>query len=98
MRCCCKLPPFFFTVQLAAFGTLYAAQFTLIHCEFAHPWDFILAKLGVGTAMDHNVHHALITANYGHFFMWYDLAFGTYKSGLQSNKYRASHLRDTEAK
>lgn len=48
--------------------------------------------------MDHNVHHALITANYGHFFMWYDLAFGTYKSGLQSNKYRASHLRDTEAK
>jgi sterol desaturase/sphingolipid hydroxylase (fatty acid hydroxylase superfamily) len=35
---------------LAAFGTLYAAQFTLIHCEYRHPWDSLFEMLGVGTA------------------------------------------------
>jgi sterol desaturase/sphingolipid hydroxylase (fatty acid hydroxylase superfamily) len=35
---------------LAAFGTLYAAQFTLIHSEYRHPWDDIFEPLGVGTA------------------------------------------------
>merc|ERR1711991_652820 len=45
----------------AIFGTLYAAQFTLIHCEFPHPWDPLLKLFGIGTAEDHNVHHAYFT-------------------------------------
>lgn len=80
-----------------AFGTLYAAQFTLIHCEFAHPWDGAFAWLGIGTAMDHNVHHALVSYNFGHFFMWWDWLFGTYKSGAACSKMRASHMRDAAA-
>jgi sterol desaturase/sphingolipid hydroxylase (fatty acid hydroxylase superfamily) len=35
---------------LAAFGTLYAAQFTMIHCEYRHPWDTLFEMLGIGTA------------------------------------------------
>jgi len=77
-------------VTFAVFGTLYAAQFTLIHCEFPHPWDPLLAVAGVGTAEDHNVHHAMFNYNYGHFFMWYDYIFGTYRKGESCPKMRSS--------
>eukprot|EP01125_Pyxidicula_operculata_P009479 TRINITY_DN3120_c0_g1_i3.p1 TRINITY_DN3120_c0_g1~~TRINITY_DN3120_c0_g1_i3.p1 ORF type:complete len:178 (-),score=12.32 TRINITY_DN3120_c0_g1_i3:268-801(-) len=63
-----------------AFGTLYATQFTLIHCEYPHPWDPLLGLLGIGTAEHHNIHHLLFKYNYGHFFMWWDMLYGTYKS------------------
>lgn len=68
------------TWSFIAFGTLYASQFTLIHCEFPHPWDGLFEMLGIGTAADHNVHHMLFIYNYGHFFMYFDKLFGTYKS------------------
>ena len=55
------------------------AQFTLIHCEFVHPWDRLFRLLGIGTAWDHNIHHALFKYNYGHFFMYWDMLYGTYK-------------------
>lgn len=63
-----------------AFGSLYAAQFTLIHCEFRHPWDTLFERIGFGTAEDHNIHHLHFKYNYGHFFMWYDWMYGTYRS------------------
>lgn len=91
--CTCLIANTYSTNALA-FGTLYASQFTLIHCEFSHPWDALFAMIGIGTAMDHNVHHALVTSNYGHFFMWYDWVFGTYKSGTMCSKMRLSHLQD----
>ncbi len=75
-----------------AFGTLYAAQFTLIHCEYVHPWDWLFEMVGIGTAEDHSVHHALVTYNYGHFFTYYDRLFGTYKSGKTCNKMRSYEL------
>ena len=73
----------------AIFGTLYAAQFTLIHCEFPHPWDPLLKLFGIGTAEDHNVHHAYFTLNYGHFVMWWDWLGGTYRSGSTMSKMRS---------
>ncbi len=73
-----------------AFGTLYAAQFTLIHCEFHHPWDRLLKLFWIGTAEDHSMHHALVTCNYGHFFTIYDRLFGTYREGKTSNKMTSS--------
>ncbi|MDP2434381.1 MAG: sterol desaturase family protein [archaeon] len=79
------------------FGTLYASQFTLIHCEFAHPWDPLLRLLGVGTAADHNVHHAIVTSNYGHFFMYWDRLTGTYKSPEQVSKMRCFKPADLKS-
>jgi sterol desaturase/sphingolipid hydroxylase (fatty acid hydroxylase superfamily) len=76
-----------------AFGTLYATQFTLIHCEFHHPWDFIFKMMGIGTAEDHSMHHALVTCNYGHFFTIYDRILGTYRDGRTSNKMTSSHMK-----
>lgn len=76
--------------DLVAFGTLYAAQFTLIHCEFPHPWDPLLDRLGVGTAEDHNVHHFLWKFNYGHFFQYYDRLFGTYRAPNTVKGFRSS--------
>ena len=77
------------TNGLAAFGTLYAAQFTLIHCEYRHPWDALCETLGVGTAEDHNIHHLLFKFNYGHFFMWWDWALGTYRAPHTIKKFRS---------
>lgn len=81
------------TYTFAAFGTIYASQFTLIHCEFSHPWDPLFKLLGVGTAEDHNVHHAAFNWNYGHFFMYYDWIFGTYRDGKTLAKMRSSHSK-----
>jgi len=61
------------------FGTLYANWLVLIHSEFVHPWDEVFRKLGFGTAADHHVHHRLFVYNYGHLFMYWDWALGTYR-------------------
>jgi sterol desaturase/sphingolipid hydroxylase (fatty acid hydroxylase superfamily) len=74
---------------LAAFGTLYAAQFTMIHCEYRHPWDTLFEWLGIGTAEDHNIHHLLFKYNYGHFFMWWDWLLGTYKAPHTVKQFRS---------
>lgn len=62
-----------------AFGSLYANWLTLIHSEWAHPWDPAFRALGLGTAADHHVHHKLFTKNYGHLFMYWDRACGSYR-------------------
>lgn len=66
-----------------AFGSLYANWLTLIHSEYAHPWDGMFRKLGFGTAADHHVHHKLFKFNYGHLFMYWDMAGGTFRSPLE---------------
>ena len=62
-----------------AFGSLYANWLTLIHSEYPHAWDGAFRRLGLGTAADHHVHHKVFKFNYGHLFMYWDRAFGTYK-------------------
>jgi len=81
-----------------AFGSLYATVFTLIHCEFSHPWDYLFYYIGVGTAWDHNVHHALFIYNYGHFFMYWDWLWGTYKNPSTCEALRISGLQDDKEK
>merc|ERR1712023_567746 len=61
------------------FGSLYANWLTLIHSEWPHAWDPVFRRLGWGTAADHHVHHKLFTKNYGHLFMYWDYAGGTYR-------------------
>jgi len=61
------------------FGAVYANYFMLIHSEFPQPWDRLFLLLGIGTSEDHNVHHSAVHYNFGHFFMWWDRLFGTYK-------------------
>jgi len=101
------LIPLFITLQLCrfvshtsfvAFGTLYASQFTLIHSEFEHPWEVLFRLLGVGTAWDHQVHHALFIYNYGHFFMYWDRLFGTFKDAASAREMRLSGLQDLDLK
>lgn len=63
-----------------SFGSLYAAWLTLIHSEWAHPWEApVFRRLGFGTAADHHVHHKLFRYNFGHMFMYWDWIGGTYK-------------------
>jgi lathosterol oxidase len=73
---CC---PFVTCYSFVAFGTLYSADFFLIHSEYSHPWDGLFRTLGFGTAADHNVHHSQFRYNFGHFFTYYDRLFGTYR-------------------
>uniref|UniRef100_A0A7S2EFZ8 Fatty acid hydroxylase domain-containing protein n=1 Tax=Trieres chinensis TaxID=1514140 RepID=A0A7S2EFZ8_TRICV len=63
-----------------AFGSTYANWLTLIHSEYALPWDGIFRMLGMGTPGDHHVHHKFFKYNYGHLFMWFDMLAGTYRS------------------
>jgi len=86
------------TASFVAFGTLYASQFTLIHCEFEHPWDRFFRLLGVGTAFDHQVHHAIFKFNYGHFFTYWDRIFGTYRDPATVRELRLSGLQDGKDK
>ena len=65
--------------EYMVFGTLWSAWLVLIHSETVHPWDSMFRKLGLGTSADHHVHHKLFVYNYGHIFMWWDRALGTYK-------------------
>ena len=62
-----------------AFGSTYACWLTLIHSEFALPWDGLFRRLGFGTPADHHVHHSVFKWNYGHLFMWFDILGGTYR-------------------
>lgn len=72
-----------------AFGSLYANWLTLIHSEYAHPWDGAFRMLGLGTAADHHIHHALFVKNYGHLFMYFDWLCGTYKNPATCSKFNA---------
>mmetsp|Transcript_23159 Transcript_23159/g.49321 ORF Transcript_23159/g.49321 Transcript_23159/m.49321 type:complete len:360 (-) Transcript_23159:45-1124(-) len=84
---CMILVPLYATANLVhcnvwsymAFGTLYANWLTLIHSEYAFPWDNIFHSVGFGTPADHHVHHAFFKYNYGHLFTWFDMAWGTYR-------------------
>lgn len=62
-----------------AFGSSYASWLTLIHSEYAFPWDGVFRALGFGTPADHHVHHKVFKFNYGHLFMWFDQIAGTYR-------------------
>jgi len=67
-----------------AFGSTYASWLTLIHSEYAFPWDNALfRKIGFGTPADHHVHHKFFKYNYGHLFMWFDRLAGTYRDPKQ---------------
>jgi sterol desaturase/sphingolipid hydroxylase (fatty acid hydroxylase superfamily) len=63
-----------------AFGSMYANWLVLIHSEYVLPWDLMFRKFGLGTPGDHHVHHKVFKYNYGHLFMWFDQAGGTYRS------------------
>ena len=62
-----------------AFGSSYACWLTLIHSEYAFPWDSVFRRLGLGTPGDHHVHHKFFKYNFGHLFMWFDQVAGTYR-------------------
>jgi len=70
-----------------AFGSLYSSWLTLIHSEWAHPWDKAFRTVGFGTAADHHVHHALFIYNFGHLFMYCDWLCGTYKCPSEVSKF-----------
>lgn len=84
---CMILLPLYLTANIVpanvwsymTFGALYANWLTLIHSEFAHPWDLAFRALGLGTAADHHVHHKLFKFNFSHLFSYWDIAFGTYR-------------------
>ena len=69
-----------------AFGSLYANWLTMIHSEYAFPWDGLFRTLGMGTPGDHHVHHKFFKYNFGHLFMWFDQLCGTYKGPQQFSK------------
>lgn len=69
------------TWDYVVFGTMYSTYFMLIHSEYAHFFDGYFGKLGIYTAEDHQVHHALFNYNYSHFFTYWDRIFGTYRAG-----------------
>lgn len=64
----------------AAFGAVYSSWLTLLHSEVQHPWDPAFARAGLGTPGHHHVHHGCPRYNYGHLFMWWDMAAGTYRA------------------
>ena len=84
---CMILIPLYATANLVhvnvwsymAFGSLYANWLTLIHSEYAFPWDPLFHHLGFGTPSDHHVHHAFFKYNFGHLFTWFDRVWGTYR-------------------
>ena len=66
--------------EYMAFGASWSAWLCLIHSETHHAWDGLFRTLGLGTPADHHVHHVLFVSNYGHLFMYWDMACRTYKS------------------
>jgi sterol desaturase/sphingolipid hydroxylase (fatty acid hydroxylase superfamily) len=84
---CMIIVPLYMTANLVhcnvwtymAFGSMYANWLTLIHSEYAFPWDGLFHLIGFGTPADHHVHHAFFKYNYGHLFMWPDMVGGTFK-------------------
>lgn len=65
----------------------YLIRLTLIHSEYHLPWDPWFQIFGLGTPADHHVHHKLFDYNYGHLFMWWDIALGTYRNPNQCPRY-----------
>lgn len=63
-----------------AFGTIYSNTLTLIHSREKHNWEDIFRYIGIGTSIDHQIHHKYLKYNYGHVFMYWDYLFDTYKS------------------
>merc|ERR1712071_297799 len=63
-----------------AFGSVCANWLTLIHSEASFPWEPAFRRCGLGTAADHHIHHKFFKYNFGHLFMWFDWAAGTYRS------------------
>lgn len=63
-----------------AFGTIYSNTLTLIHSAEKHNWEDCFRYFGIGTSMDHQIHHKYLKYNYGHIFMFWDYLFNTYKS------------------
>lgn len=64
------------------FGSTYFGWQSLVHSEYAFPWDGIFQRLGLGTPADHHVHHVMLKCNYGNQFLWFDILSGTYRSPL----------------
>eukprot|EP01061_Rhynchopus_euleeides_P019709 TRINITY_DN32331_c0_g1_i1.p1 TRINITY_DN32331_c0_g1~~TRINITY_DN32331_c0_g1_i1.p1 ORF type:complete len:313 (+),score=103.78 TRINITY_DN32331_c0_g1_i1:52-990(+) len=60
------------------FGSILSTMLVLIHSEWTHPWEPLFERLGVGTAADHHVHHAIFNKNFGHLFTYWDRLVGTY--------------------
>lgn len=81
-----------------AFGFLYSTDFMLIHHQYRNCWDDAFTFLGIGTAEDHNVHHAILSKNYGHFFMWWDMVFGTHVSPLEVKAIRRKAITGEDLK
>ena len=67
-----------------AFGTIYSNTLTLIHSREKHNWEDIFRYIGIGTSIDHQIHHKYLKYNYGHVFMYWDYLFDTYKFNLAS--------------
>lgn len=97
---CMIIIPLFITAHIVrtanvwtymAFGSSYASWLTLIHSEYAFPWDPLFRKLGLGTPGDHHVHHAFFKYNYGHLFMWWDQLAGSYQD---PKTYAPKHFHD----
>ncbi|KAJ1459382.1 hypothetical protein M885DRAFT_511307 [Pelagophyceae sp. CCMP2097] len=77
------------------FGSLYANWLCLIHSEFDHAWDGLFKAIGFGTAADHHVHHKLFSKNYGHLFMYWDVAGGTYKDAASVGAFQPNSVTQT---
>jgi alternative squalene epoxidase len=67
--------------EYMAFGSLYSSHLCLIHSNTPHRFELLHKCLGIGTSWDHHVHHSMFRWNYGHLFMWWDWAGGTYREG-----------------
>uniref|UniRef100_A0A7R9U564 Fatty acid hydroxylase domain-containing protein n=1 Tax=Pinguiococcus pyrenoidosus TaxID=172671 RepID=A0A7R9U564_9STRA len=84
---CMILIPLFLTAWIVpanvwsymTFGSLFANWLTMIHSEYAHPWDLMFRAIGLGTAADHHVHHKTFKYNFSHLFLYWDRAAGTYR-------------------
>lgn len=61
------------------FGTLYSNTLTLIHSREKHNWEESFRYIGLGTSIDHQIHHKYLKYNYGHIFMYWDYLFNTYR-------------------
>ena len=57
--------------------------------QWPHAWEPVFRRIGFGTAGDHHVHHNLFTRNYGHLFMYWDYATGTYRDPASVKHFNA---------
>jgi alternative squalene epoxidase len=69
------------TITYISFGTIYSMFLFLIHADYDHIWDKYLPLVGIMNAKCHRIHHQKRIYNYGHFFSFWDRAYGTYYNG-----------------